>query len=80
MLFIYTDTNLISGACNTGRCAKTWHCTHLCDYVLTQYCVISHAFYEATRFKSILSLLSLEISIERSLTTQRSDLGFYAAC
>ena len=32
---------------------------------------------EATRFKS---LLSLEISIVRSLTNQRSDLGFYAAC
>ena len=36
--------------------------------------------FEATRFKSILSLLSLEISIVRSLTTERSELGFYAAC
>ena len=29
-------------------------------------------------FKSILSLLSPEISIVHSLTTQRSDIGFYA--
>ena len=35
--------------------------------------------YEATRFKSILSLRSLEISIVRSLTTQGSHIGFYAA-
>ena len=40
----------------------------------------SNTILEATRFKSILCLLSLEISIVRSLTTQKSDLGFSAAC